>query len=441
MTKVFLSLGSNLSNRKEKLSLAVRELKKEDKHLKISPLFETPALLSSVLLKKHKLIKNIYNPFLNIVVLMNFSSGPEELLNLIKKIEKKLGRLPSTLKWAPRPIDIDILFFGNSIYHSKNLTIPHKEVKNRSFILAPLKELAPNLVIPKTGHLTPLFLYRSSRLKIKFPVWMHIINATPDSFSDGGDISISSFKKIIRSFSKEVVHILDLGGESTRPGATEITDNIEWRRIKPFINAFFEHYKDDPFRPKLSIDTRHLKTIKKSIKTGADMINDVSGMEAEEEILDILASHPRLHYVLMHSLTVPAEKTHTFSSTQNPVKEISLWLENKINLLLKKNISLDRIIFDPGIGFGKTQEQSLYILKHIHKFFKFPVRIMAGHSRKSYMSPFSKSSPKQRDLESAGVSLALGAKGVDILRVHQAPVHSKIYRGFSQMQHYSKGNP
>ena len=251
MTKAFLSLGSNLSNRKEKLNLAIRELKKEDENLKISPLFETPALLSPTLLKKHKLTENIYNSFLNAVVLIRFSSGPEELLNLIKKIEKKLGRLPSTLKWGPRPIDIDILLFGNKTYRSKTLTIPHREMKNRSFILAPLKELDPGFIIPGTQGQTPLSLYRRSEMKIKFPVWMHISNVTLDSFSDGGDIrSPASFKKILKSFSKEVVHILDLGGESTRPGAKKITDKTEWKRIKPFISAFFEHYKNDPFRPK-----------------------------------------------------------------------------------------------------------------------------------------------------------------------------------------------
>ena len=193
--------------------------------------------------------------------------------------------------------------------------------------------------------------------------------------------------------------------------------------------------------PKLSIDTRHPLTAKKSIKIGADIINDVSGLSKNEEMTDILASYPQVHYVLMHSLTVPPEKTHTFSPDQDPVKEISIWLEKKINFLLKKNISLSRIIFDPGIGFGKTREQSLYILKHIHKFFRFPLRVMVGHSRKSYMESFSGAVSKQRDLESAGVSLALGARGVDILRVHQAPIHSKIYRGWNSLQYYSEGNP
>ena len=160
---------------------------------------------------------------------------------------------------------------------------------------------------------------------------------------------------------------------------------------------------------------------------GVDIVNDVSGLS--DEMLRVLKD-TKVEYILMHSMTVPVSRDKTLPINKNPVDEIKKWLQEKINILKEHNISLDRVIFDPGIGFGKTSDQSLSLLKRIEEFYCFPLRILVGHSRKSFMKLFSSDNPMDRDFESAGVSLSLVEKGVDILRVHEADFHARVLRGF-----------
>ena len=429
----YIGLGSNLGNRLQNMELAVEEIRKIGVSvLKISPVYETPALLPPMALKSWN------RPFLNAVIKVQCDQQtPKQLLSSLKAIEKNMGR-KSTTRWAPRIIDLDILLFGEELINTLELKIPHPELKNRNFVLAPLKELDPSLRIPvgcyedfslskknnKESH-TALECFR--RLKSKLPTWMHILNVTPDSFSDGGQLKLNNFRSILHKISDKNIHIVDLGAESTRPGAVPISPEEEWHRLKPYIELFFDFYKNKIFRPKLSIDTRHSKTAKKALDMGADIINDVGGLS--DGMLELLKSTNR-EYILMHSITVPADKNKTLPVDKDPLDEIKKWLEKKLNVLEKQKILLDRIIFDPGIGFGKTADQSMEILKRIHEFYCFPLRIVVGHSRKSFMNIFSSDDPKERDLESAGVSISLVEKGVDILRVHEADFHARVLRGF-----------
>lgn len=417
---IYIGLGSNIGNRLHYIESAIKEIKKQGfSILKVSPIYETSALLPSDALEGWNC------PFLNAVVQVQSDVSPQQLLKSLKIIEKKLGR-KKNLKWAPRTIDLDILLFGEQIIDTQELQIPHPELVNRNFVLTPLKEMKPSLEVSGKGaSSTVLEFFR--RLQSKLPTWMHILNITPDSFSDGGKLNLNNFMAALQKISEQNIHIVDLGAESTRPGAIPVSPEEEWQRLVPYIEMFFDFYKNKMFRPKLSLDTRYWQTARKGIEMGVDIINDVSGLSGE--MLDVLKD-TQVEYILMHSVTVPASHGETLPINTDSVDEIKKWLCKKIDILKAQNISLDRVIFDPGIGFGKTADQSLNLLKRIEEFYCFPLRILVGHSRKSFMRLFSSENPLDRDFESAGLSLSLVNRGVDILRVHEANVHARVLRGF-----------
>ena len=454
---IYISLGSNVGDRLNNLETALLKMGQEGLQvLKISPVYETPALLPPFAPAQWN------QDFLNAVCQVQVESPihPEALLKMLKNIEKIVGRKPAP-RWSPRVIDLDILLFEDHIINTPHLTVPHPALLKRNFVLAPLKDINPLLKVPTPSHSgcqeTVLSAFRKLPIA-PLPALMQIVNITPDSFSDGSKTSLNSFKKLLLNFHKKPIAFLDLGAESTRPGAKPLSPTEEWQRLKPYLDLFkdfytlpkgdnsyvapekkatFEHtFKSEEnssapvIKPRLSIDTRHAKTAEKALSYGIDLINDVSGLARGEDMLQLLQQHTHMDYVLTHSLTVPADRGHTLALDKDPVEEIKKWLEEKINLLERNHISLSRVIFDPGIGFGKTAEQSLEILKRIREFYIFPLRIMVGHSRKSFMQGFAPTLPEQRDLESIGVSLKLSLAGVDILRVHNADLHARALRAF-----------
>ena len=425
--KAYIGLGSNLGPRLFHLQTALKALKKIGS-VKAGPVYETPALLPP-----GRQDDSWRAPFLNTAAELVISSSsqyqnPLELLKALKEIEKTMGR-GAGVKWAPRTIDLDILLFGNRSINIKTgalkLAVPHPELLKRNFALAPLKDLKPSLKIPGGGQALSCF----RRLKTSLPLWMQVINITPDSFSDGGEMNLKKFKKILKDLavSPWEGHIIDLGAHSTRPGAKSVSNANEWKRLKPFIDEFFNYFPQKSFfRPRLSVDTHSALTAAKALKKGADIINDVSGLSSQE-MLKVL-KNSSAHYVLNHSLSVPADPKKTLEPHQDPIKEIKKWLKPKLKLFKEHNISLDRIILDPGIGFGKTPGGNLEILQRINELFTPPLRLMIGASRKSFMKIFSCHKPKHREAESIGVSLALAGRGVDILRVHNTQLHARAHQ-------------
>ena len=424
MKTVYLGLGSNVGDRLYYLKSAIEELKKKEiSILKVSSLYENPALLLSSM--PHEWNK----PFFNLAIKAESKHSPSILLKICKEIEVKIGRKKNPI-WAPRIIDIDILLFDQEIISSHQLNIPHPEILNRSFVLTPLKEIHPSLNIPKYES-TVLTLCR--KMHKNLPCWMQVVNVTPDSFSDGNTMNLKTFELLLQKTLTSNIHIIDLGAESTRPGAAPISPDEEWNRLSPYIEKFFSFYDgESTLRPRLSVDTRHISTADKAINKGTDIINDVSG--CAPKMLNLIKTS-NVEYILMHSLSVPADPHNTLSQNGDPVEDIKLWLQKKTEILKQNKIDLNRIIFDPGIGFGKTAEQSLEILKRIKEFFDFPFRILVGHSRKSFMKNFSSADPKNRDLESFGLSVTLAKQGVDILRVHEADKHARVFSGYSQINH------
>ncbi len=418
--RCFIGVGSNLGDRQHHLERAAQFLKmKSPGFFRASPVYSSPALVPEGAPEAWR------SSFLNAVFEIEWTDSPMSLLALLKNIEKDLGREPAP-QWAPRIIDLDILLFGENKIQEDKLTIPHPGIYHRSFVLDPLKHMAPSLKIPGS---TESVLTRSRKLSQRSPLWMGILNLTPDSFSDGGEYSDrSAWIKKIELFEKSLVGMIDIGAESTRPGATAISAKEEWERLKPALEFLKDRYRTRILRPRISMDTRNADIAEAALELGADCINDVSG-SADPQMQELLQSSS-CEYVLMHSLSVPADPKRTLPPEADVISEIKNWAYEKLNVLSQKRIALDRVIFDPGLGFGKTAEQSQVIVRRINEFFDLPVRILVGHSRKSFIQRWSDQPVIDRDWESVGISLQMAARGVDILRVHDAHHHIRAHAAY-----------
>jgi 2-amino-4-hydroxy-6-hydroxymethyldihydropteridine diphosphokinase/dihydropteroate synthase len=345
------------------------------------------------------------------------------LLKQLKAIEKQMGRADAE-RWAPRIIDLDLLLFGDAVIDETDLKVPHPQLLNRSFTLDPLKDLAPMLRIPGTA--VPV-VHQARKLRTHSPWIMGILNVTPDSFSDGGqteELEVVAAK--IDQMEKSGVHAIDVGAESTRPGATSITQIEESRRLELILKFLRQQYADSIIRPYLSIDTRTPEVAALALDHGFDCINDVSGL-SNPMMLDLL-SERSCEYVLMHSMSVPADIKVTLPLDCDPVAELKNWLSRKLEMIKGRGIDLNRIIFDPGIGFGKTPQQSMTIMRRIGEFSEFPVRILVGHSRKGFLRSIGISGGKNIDAATLSLSLALAQRGVDILRVHDFESHLAAFK-------------
>lgn len=246
-----------------------------------------------------------------------------------------------------------------------------------------------------------------------------IVNLTPDSFSDGGlydrpEQALSHIKKML----DEGADIIDIGAESTRPGAKKMTHSEEWQRLAHLPQMIDSVHQAGKI---ISIDTRHPETAKKAIKQGADWINDVSGFEFETMLEVVADSDCKL--VVMHSLGVPADAAVTLPLGCDPLDEINRWAAQKINELKKRGITKDRMILDPGIGFGKTPQQSLEILLRVEELKVHRLPLLIGHSRKSFLKLFGEKNAADRDEATLGFSAFLMNADVDYLRVHNVSRH------------------
>ncbi len=410
---VYFSLGSNLDNKINNILETIEKFKKYNiKIIEISPVYETPALL----LKNSPSDWN--RTFQNCVLKADTNIESTELLKICKKIELELGR-DFSKKWGPRPIDIDIIFYKNQNINSENLQIPHKEIYNRNFVLDPLSFIYPEKArnYYKVGHQ---------------PLIMGILNITPDSFSNDGKYNnFEEFIKIFNLWEQNQIQIIDIGAESTRPGAESLEFEEELKRLEKVFD-FIKNYKFNKIKPLLSMDTYHYKTAEKAIENGFNIINDVSGL-ADENMIALAKNNKDIKFVFMHNLGIPSNKKVTIPENKNVIEEVKTWLENKLNLLEKNNIKKDQLIFDIGIGFGKTPSQDLQLLQNIKEFHKFGIKILVGHSRKSFMKIFSNMEAKDRDFETLAISLKL-MQNVDILRVHTPLEHKRAFLGFGHLE-------
>jgi len=245
-----------------------------------------------------------------------------------------------------------------------------------------------------------------------------IINLTTDSFSDGG--KISSTEQAVRyaqQLVEEGADVVDIGAESTRPGAMPLTPAEEWQRLEAPLSAIIRTVGSKAL---ISVDTRHAATASKALILGAHWINDVSGLGAA--MLEVLAKSD-CKIVAMHSLSVPADPANVLPEGSDPVKAVLEFVVALRGRLDAAGIASERVILDPGIGFGKTGAQSLELLRRVDELKACGFALLIGHSRKSFLREFTGGKPELRDAATLAVSLMLAKRHVDFLRVHAIGLH------------------
>ena len=246
---------------------------------------------------------------------------------------------------------------------------------------------------------------------LKIPNIMGVLNLTPDSFSDGGKFNKDNkgLKHALNMF-ESGANIVDVGGESTRPGSKSIDQKIEWERIEKFIK--FANKKIP-----ISLDTRKSEIMKKGIKFGVKIINDVSGLNYDLETINVLKKH-NTPFVLQHSKGTP-ENMQNKPYYKNELLEIYDFFEEKIKFLKSIGIMHNNIIIDPGIGFGKNLKHNMNLLSNISIFHTlgFPIRV--GNSRKKFIKELSgKNDTKNRIGGTVASSIYLMMQGIQIFRIH-----------------------
>lgn len=417
----YIGAGSNEGDSPRTFLKTLTKLKNHLDVLAIAPLMTTPPLLPP------DAPESWYKPYLNTVFSVRWQKSEEDLFHLLKSIETKMGRRSDSPRWSPRPLDLDILCTDHGhTYRSELLNIPHSQCLSRSFTLNPLVQLNSQLKIAGTSVLSHI---RKSQLTR--PYFMAILNCTPDSFATSSQELQTPLETRFLDLLHRHVPFIDLGAESTRPGATPVDPKSEWERLQPLLSLWKEKQQEFPFT-KISVDTRHAATAQKALDYGVSILNDVSHL-SDPAMREVAKDFSQT--IFMHSLSVPAERDKHFSNNINVTEELHKWCLQKLEDF--SHIPLHKLIFDPGLGFGKTPFQSLSILKNIDRFKDLPVPLLLGHSRKSFMNLWSPSSFEERDVETIGISLSLYPSPVNILRVHNIFDHERALQAFLNVREFS----
>jgi dihydropteroate synthase len=263
---------------------------------------------------------------------------------------------------------------------------------------------------------------------------MGIINITPDSFSGDGlmgraDWITAAVAQGLR-FAQEGAHLLDVGAESTRPGAQPVGAEEELRRILPVIEGLAGQV-DLP----ISVDTYKASVAEAALAAGASLVNDVWGLRLEPELADVCAKRAA-PIILMHNRSDPHDAVqeaklggrYTGAHYNDLLADITAELKQSIALAKAAGIPDERIIIDPGIGFGKTVEQNLFILNHLNHFKSLGYPLLLGTSNKSLIG-YTLNLPPYDRVEGTAATVAIGIdRGADIIRVHQVKAMSRIAR-------------
>lgn len=240
---------------------------------------------------------------------------------------------------------------------------------------------------------------------------MGVVNITPDSFSDGG-LYLSTQKAIAhaRSLIAEGADILDIGGESTRPGSQSVSIDEELNRVIPVLEALAD--TDIP----ISIDTSKPEVMRQAIAAGAFMINDINALRSSEA-LEVIAQHDHVQVCLMHMQGTP-KNMQANPQYQNIVSEVKDFLQQRLDAAKAVGISPDRLVIDPGFGFGKTLQHNYTLLNQLNEFTTLNVPVLAGLSRKSMLGAITGNNVEHRIHESIAAALLAVIKGAKIVRVH-----------------------
>jgi dihydropteroate synthase len=260
----------------------------------------------------------------------------------------------------------------------------------------------------------------------KIPNIMGILNLTPDSFSDGGKFNKKKvgLKHAIDLF-EFGADIVDVGGESTRPGSKSISEKIEWKRIEKIIKRISKKIP-------LSLDTRKSNIMNKGIKLGIKLINDVSGLSYDIKTIEILKKS-KSPFVIQHSQGTP-ENMQNNPKYKNELLDIYDFFEEKIKFLRTRGINHNKIILDPGIGFGKNLKHNMNLIRNISIFHTLGFPVLLGLSRKKFIKELSKKNDtKKRVGGTIASSLYSMMQGVQVLRIHDVNELMQSIKIFKQL--------
>ena len=245
----------------------------------------------------------------------------------------------------------------------------------------------------------------------KIPNIMGVLNLTPDSFSDGGKFN-SKKKGIDHALEmfRSGADIIDIGGESTRPGSNAVNKKLEWSRIKKIIGPISKKIP-------ISLDTRKSEVMEKGIKCGVRIINDVSGLSHDTKTTEIIKKY-KIPFIIQHSQGTP-ENMQNKPRYKNELLDIYDFFEEKIEFLRSIGIKHNKIIIDPGIGFGKNLKHNMNIISNISIFHSLGFPILVGNSRKRFIKEISgKNDTKKRIGGTVASSIYLILQGIQVLRIH-----------------------
>lgn len=261
------------------------------------------------------------------------------------------------------------------------------------------------------------------------PMVMGILNVTPDSFSDGNQhLTLSKAVDYTRTMILQGADMIDVGGESTRPGAAQVNPEKEIDRVIPVINAI-RGFSAIP----LSVDTRKADVAEQAIKAGANIINDVSALRHDADMIKVLQDNKDILIILMHMLGEPASMQIN-PEYDNVIYEINSFFRERIDYCVKNNIAKDRILIDPGIGFGKKLEHNAIILANLKSFKEHGCPIVLGASRKRFINEIDLSEPLERLGGSLSTTMLAMQSGVDVIRVHDVKEHLQFMKVLNFIQ-------
>lgn len=490
----FLAFGSNIEPRRQQVERAINLLR-ENPNVKVKG-------ISSYFESEPMYFKD-QSPFLNGCIGIETTLSPHELLELCKDIEyRKLGRVKK-FNNGPRTIDLDIIFYLSEsgehvLVNDTDLTVPHPRMLERTFVLEPLCELLhpefthPVSAEPVFNHLENIYdnenpediLWKiiplpskdgESEKFLKFKnvkvydeilgisrwrtqssaLAMGVVNTTPDSFSDGSESyldvneKVEKVKKMINDglrLSEQL--IVDIGGCSTRPGSTQVSEEEEIERTIPLIKAI-KACSDIPFdKVLLSIDTYRSKVAQSAIECGIDIVNDISAGSFDPTMFDVIANNPQIAYVLSHirgDIATMSTKTtygepdgtHYVNGRKNTsestvlIRNIGKEMADRYSLAMKKGVQRSQLILDPGIGFAKNAKQNLQIIKQTSLLKNYSyvqdnlsvnfrnIPVLVGPSRKKFLGTITKEDdPSKRDSATSSIAATCVGFDADIIRVH-----------------------
>lgn len=257
----------------------------------------------------------------------------------------------------------------------------------------------------------------------RMPQLMGIVNVTPDSFSDRG--KFADAKQAIDHglrLAADGATILDIGGESTRPNADPVTESEELRRVISVVRALAEQ-TDVP----ISIDTSKAKVAEEAVAAGAEIINDVTGLEGDARMPEV-ALATEAGVCAMHMRGTPKTMLNEeYLAYDDLVGDIYLYLESRLKSLIEIGIRRDRICLDPGIGFAKSHQQNLTLLAQMGRYHELATPLLVGHSKKGFLAKILGDKDADRTWATVGVSLSLAVLGIQVIRVHDVvPVRDAL---------------